>query len=96
MSQSPIDVPRPPDHPSPPRALDPETRGRVKQWLEIWRRVGPELEAERWATLAALSDEQGAQACRRVFELWQPDWPSDDGEGLLLQQRAFARARRSP
>jgi hypothetical protein len=96
MSQAPLDAPQPPEHSSPPRPLDRETRQRVKQWLEIWRRVGPELEAERWASLAASTEEQAAQACRRVFELWQPDWPSDDGEGLLLQQRAFALARRSP
>jgi hypothetical protein len=33
------------------------------------------------------------RATARVLELWQPGWPADDGEGLLLVQRVFARAR---
>ena len=65
----------------------------MKQWLDAWARVGPILEAERRARLAAMTDEEAQPASQRVLELWQPDWHSDDGEELLLHQRLFARAR---
>jgi hypothetical protein len=72
---------------------DPDTRAQMKQWLDNWARVGPILEAERWARLAAMTDEENQVATRRVLEMWQPDWPTDEGEGLLLHQRVFARGR---
>ena len=75
-------------------ALDAESRGDAKRWLENWKRVGPILEAERWQRLAAMTDEEGQRSSRLVLELWQPDWHGDDGEALLLHQRVFARARR--
>ena len=74
--------------------LDAEGRALAKRWLDNWKRVGPILEAERWGRLAAMTDEEAQRASRRVLELWQPDWHGDDGEGLLLHQRVFARARR--
>jgi hypothetical protein len=40
-----------------------------------------------------LTDADAARDALRLFDLWQPDWPADDGEGLLRQQRVFARAR---
>ena len=74
--------------------LDPEARVQTKQWLDNWKRVGPILEAERWARLAAMTDADAARASLLVLELWQPDWHGDDGEELLLHQRVFARGRR--
>jgi hypothetical protein len=41
-----------------------------------------------------MTDADASRAATWLFELWQPDWPTDDGEGLLLHQRVFARARR--
>jgi hypothetical protein len=82
----------PPDS-SPP--LDAETRDRLKQWLANWARVGPMLDAERWARLRAMTTLEAQEATRRVLELWQPDWRGDDGEELLLHQRVFMRARRA-
>lgn len=73
--------------------LDEEGRARVKQWLEHWRVAGPVLDRERWERLAAMTDEEAQEATRRVLELWQADWPSDEGEALLLHQRVFVRAR---
>lgn len=64
-----------------------------RQWLDNWKRVGPLLDAERWARLAAMTEEEGQRASRLVLELWQPDWHGDDGEELLLHQRVFARSR---
>ena len=73
--------------------LDAEGRAQAKRWLDNWKVVGPILEAERWARLAAMTDAEAQQASWRVLELWQPDWHGDAGEELLLHQRVFARAR---
>ena len=73
--------------------LDAEGRARMKRWLDDWQRVGPILEQERWDRVAALTDAEAQQAAVQLFDLWQPDWPTDNGEGLLLHQRVFARAR---
>ena len=73
--------------------LTPEERRRTRQWLDNWAIAGPALEHERWEHLTRMSPEEGQAATRRVWELWQPAWPSDEGEGLLLQQQVFALAR---
>jgi hypothetical protein len=65
----------------------------MKRWLDNWAIAGPVLEQERWDRLRDMTPEECQTTTRRVWELWRPDWPSDDGEGLLLQQRVFARAR---
>ena len=83
-----------PDSPSSPPLLDAEGRAQAKRWLENWKRVGPILEQERWDRVKALTDADAARDAIRLFDLWQPDWPTDDGEGLLLHQRVFARTRR--
>jgi len=77
-----------------PAPLDAETRAQLTQWLANWRRVGPLLEAERWARVRSMSDHEAQETTRRVLELWQPDWHGDDGEEILLHQRVFARGRR--
>lgn len=65
----------------------------MKRWLDTWARVGAVLEAERWARLEAMTDDEARLDARRVWEFWRPEWPTDDGEGLLLHQRVFARGR---
>jgi hypothetical protein len=62
--------------------------------LENWKRVGSILEQERWDRVKALTDADAARDALRLFDLWQPDWPTDDGEELLLHQHVFARTRR--
>ena len=74
--------------------LDAEGRARAKRWLENWKVVGPILEKERWDRIEAMTDEDAARDAIRLFDLWQPDWPADDGEELLLHQRVFTRAQR--
>lgn len=73
--------------------LDAAGRAAMKQWLDNWARVAPILEQERWDRVRALTDADAARDALMLFELWQPDWPTDNGEGLLLHQRVFARAR---
>ena len=85
--------PSAPPQPTGP-GLDAHARAQTKRWLENWKRVGPILEAERRARLAAMTDQEAQQASRRLLELWQLDWHGDDGEELLLHQRVFARAHR--
>ena len=75
--------------------LDAEGRAQAKRWLDNWKRVGPILEQERWDRVKALTDADAARDALRLFELWQSDWPTDEGEELLLHQRVFARARRT-
>jgi hypothetical protein len=74
--------------------LDAEGRAQAKRWLDNWKRVGPILEQERWARLAAMTEAEAQRASQLVLELWQPNWHGDDGEEILLHQRVFARARR--
>ena len=76
-----------------PPTLDAHEREQMRQWLENWARLGPILERERWNALRTMTDEEARTAAWRLFELWQPDWPTDEGEALLLHQRVFARGR---
>lgn len=76
------------------RSVDSAARADMKRWLDTWKHTGPILEDERWARLRAMSEDEANQTVRWLLELWQPDWRGDDGEGLILQQRVFARARR--
>lgn len=67
----------------------------MKRWLDNWKHVGPILEKERWDRVRTLTDADAARDAIRLFDLWQPDWPTDEGEELLLHQRVFASAHRS-
>ena len=66
----------------------------MKEWLRNWERVGPLLEQERWERLVNMTPEEAQRAIAYVLDLWRPGLRGDDGEGLLLCQRVFARARR--
>ncbi len=77
-----------------PPLLDEQGRALARRWLDNWKRVGPILERERWDRVKALTDEESANQALVLFETWQPDWPTDNGEELLLHQQVFARARR--
>lgn len=77
---------------SPP--LDAQGRALAKRWIENWKITGPILERERWDRVIALTDDDAARDALDLFDLWRPEWPTDDGEELLLHQRVFARAWR--
>ena len=85
---------KPPSSHSEHPLLDAEGRAQAKRWLENWKVVGPILEKERWDRIGAMTDEDAARDAIHLFDLWQPDWPTDDGEELLLHQRVFTRAQR--
>ena len=71
-----------------------EEREHLKRWIDNWKHVGPILERERWDRVRALTDQEAASEALMLFDTWQPDWPTDNGEELLRHQRVFARARR--
>jgi hypothetical protein len=66
-------------------------RNDVRRWAENWRRASPELEAERWQRLAAMTDDERRVVALELLTLYQPDKPGDDGEGLLAIQKAFEK-----
>lgn len=70
-----------------------DARAELRQWVERWKVVGPILDAERWARLQASSDDELRRQSDELLNLWQPGVPGDDGEGIVLQQRVFARLR---
>ncbi|OFW39418.1 MAG: hypothetical protein A3J29_20625 [Acidobacteria bacterium RIFCSPLOWO2_12_FULL_67_14b] len=70
-----------------------EAKAEMRRWVERWKVVGPLLDAERWARLATASDDELRRQSRDLLALWQPGLAGDDGEGIVLQQRTFARLR---
>jgi hypothetical protein len=77
----------------PLRQLSEDERAQMRQWLRNWEIVGPMLEQERWDRVAALTDDEAWQESEGLLQAWEPDMLGDEGEGLELQQRVFARAR---
>lgn len=65
----------------------------MKRWVDNWKVLGPILDEERWSRLAAMSDAERQRVTANVLDMWQPGWPSDNGEALLLHQRVFALGR---
>jgi hypothetical protein len=65
--------------------LTEDERRLTRQWLDNWTRVGPLLDEERWARVAALTDQD---AVRMALDLWRLAVPGrgDDGEGLLAMK----------
>lgn len=62
-------------------------------WLEDWRAAGQRLDQERLEHLQSLDDDSAWEEAQSLSALVQPEWPGDEGEGLLLQQEIFRRAR---
>ena len=72
-------------------AFSDEAKAETRRWLERWRVVGPVLDEERWARLQAATEDALQQQAWDLMLLWQPGVAGDDGEGIRLQQRVFAR-----
>jgi hypothetical protein len=76
----------------PPQPVDAKTRAQMKQWLDNWQRVSPQLEAERLEQLRRLDDGESARVARDLV------WPmgtlggnrgGDDAGGLLPMKDAL-------
>jgi len=76
-----------------PLAHGDDERAATRRWLEQWRTVGPLLAEERWARLLARSDADLLRDSIDLLSFWRPGATGDDGEGIAIQQRVFARLR---
>lgn len=79
-----------PDGGSPGPETSAEAKAEMRQWVDRWKVAGPLLDEERWARLVASSDDELRQQSRDLLSLWRPGIAGDDGEAIVLQQRAFA------
>ena len=78
-----------------PLMPDDGVRAGLARWLEEWKVLGPILERDRRQQLEAMSDAEARSESAQLLDLWRPEWPTDEGEELLLHQRVFARAHGS-
>jgi hypothetical protein len=74
----------------PPPASDEEKR-QLRHWIERWETVGPLLDDERWARLAAASETDLRLQAFDLLACCVPGRAGDDGEGLVRQQAVLAR-----
>jgi hypothetical protein len=66
----------------------------LKQWVETWKRAGPELERFRYEELRALTHEQSMAAIQDLLELGYQFARPRQTSGLVEQQRLFRKLRR--
>jgi hypothetical protein len=72
----------------------PQDRERLREWVETWRRVGPELEEIRRREIEEMDTRQ---AIRQIFgspEFFFRHLEAPATSGLVEQQRWFAKLRR--
>jgi hypothetical protein len=73
-----------------------ERRRQGLRWLESWRVASDRLERERWQHVRSLDEDAAWEEAQALFALVEPEWSGDAGEGLILQQDVFRRARSGP
>lgn len=64
-----------------------------RELIGRWKVAGPALEAQRWAELSRLTDEDARRATLDLFALWRPSAVDDCGAELVEQQRVFRLQR---
>jgi len=64
-----------------------------RELIGRWKVAGPALEAQRWAELSRLSDEDARRATLDLFALWRPSAIDEFGAELVEQQRVFRLQR---
>ena len=70
-----------------------EEKARAKQWIEAWRRAGPELERMRREDIRGADTAQSIPAFDGAFEGAVRDFPPKPTSGLVEQQRWFHHAK---
>jgi hypothetical protein len=75
-------------------AYDANARAQTAEWLRLWARNGPELEALRVSELRQLSEADSARIAVEVVWPMAPVGSGDDGEGLRRMRTALDRMSR--
>jgi hypothetical protein len=71
-----------------------EEKARTRQWIEAWRRAGPELERMRRDEIRRANTVASIPAFDGLFESVVRNFPPKPFSGLVEQQRCFRRAKR--
>jgi hypothetical protein len=66
-----------------------EEKAHAKEWMEAWRRAGPELERMRIEDIRNANTQQSIPAFDGAFEGAVRDFPPTPTSGLVEQQRWF-------
>jgi hypothetical protein len=70
------------------------THEEAKEYVERWRKAGPELERVRRDELRALTDTDGRDLFRSLLDFANLHHQDRPTSGLVEQQRVFQKARR--
>jgi hypothetical protein len=74
--------------------MDDSERERLKQWVETWKRAGPELERIRREELRAFRYEDKAGIIESLLEIGVDFGRPRLTSGLVEQQRLFMKGRK--
>jgi hypothetical protein len=69
------------------------TSEEAREFVERWRKAGPELEKVRREELRALTDAEARELFRSLLELASLHRQNRPTSGLVQQQRLFQKAR---
>jgi hypothetical protein len=70
------------------------TNEEAQEFVERWRKAGPELEKVRRQELRALTNVEANRLFHAVLEIGNSHHQNRDTSGLVEQQRIFQKARR--
>jgi hypothetical protein len=73
--------------------MDDSERERLKQWVETWKRAGPELERIRREELRAFQYEKNMALIDSLLQVGCDHRVPRATSGLVEQQRRFRRLR---
>jgi len=71
-----------------------DEKQQLKQWVETWKRAGPELERFRYQELRSQTHEHSLAIVQDVLELGYQFARPRQTSGLVEQQRLFRKLRR--
>ena len=72
---------------------DQADKEQVREWVETWRRAGPELERIRREEIRATDTMGGLEAFKGLVRRALDDCPPRATSGLVEQQAIFSRLR---
>ena len=66
----------------------------AREYAKKWAGSGPALEEVRFRQLQELDDNMARKMMLDLFDMWCPGIREDLGDGMVEQQRIFAKLRR--